>query len=448
MTYLASKIGITNITATPSPAVGSGTTTGTVTINGRRHTAYYFLSSGTMTFDKEVMCPVLIVAGGGSGGYGGGYGSFNPHPWWGGGGGGGGYLQTSYLFPANLAVTVSVGGPGGNSYIGHTTVGTKGVNQLVGTTAGGNGGSQSAGGNGGSGGGGSSDSVGAALSGGSGIHSTASPFQGFSQGTGLYYGQGPEGRECSFTATVSSNNILNCSAISSGFLAIGSIVKNSSGNNIGYISSFGTGTGGTGTYYLQARCNVSSISPSTPSAGTARITYGTVSAPLVVGSTVTLSGIVNTSYNGDWTVTASSSSGTADISCSVTASAGDLQTVGTSPRLFGVPVHSIGTAQTMTTYSGQGATWFDGVTRSVGGATGTTYSPQNTAPMAPAHPNASRGGGSGQVTYNATPIAPLTTERGAGGPGGSAYYSGSGNFSTNNYGLAGIGGIIIIAVPS
>lgn len=451
MTYLASKIGVTNITPTPNPVLGSGTTTGIVTINGKKHTAYYFTSTGSMTLDKDCECPVLLIGGGGSGGWGGGYGSGNPNPWWGGGGGGGGYLKTSYFFPANVAVTVTVGGAGGNSSLGHSSITSSGTNQFLVASAGGAGGTQGAGGSGGSGGGSSLDYVGSTTGSGAGTGgtstynnqtSTNTPFQGLGNSPNAYYGSGPEGRQSSFTASVGSGNVLTCTAIASGKIVLGSLIT-SGANSLGYISSLGTGTGGAGTYYLMLRSNVSNIVPSTPSSGQARISFGT-SCPLVVGSTVTLVDMPTAGYNGNWTV-AASSNGSADITCSVTTALGSFTTQGTRPRLFGVPSWTISSG-TMTTSGGQGATWYDGITRCVGGPNGTTYASQNGAPMAPAHPNAARGGGAGSP--DAAAISPLSTEVGAGGGGGGAYYSGGGNIITRNYGVGGSGGIVIIAVPN
>ena len=61
----------------------------------------------------------------------------------------------------------------------------------------------------------------------------------------------------SFTAS-QATTVLTVSAITSGNLGVGSVIKDASGNILGTIISLGTGTGGTGTYNMSTSATVSS----------------------------------------------------------------------------------------------------------------------------------------------------------------------------------------------
>jgi len=70
------------------------------------------------------------------------------------------------------------------------------------------------------------------------------------------------GTGCTFTGSTAGGTTLTVSAVASGTLYIGMGITTSAAPNttIGYITAFGTGTGGVGTYTLSATSTVSSTS--------------------------------------------------------------------------------------------------------------------------------------------------------------------------------------------
>lgn len=114
-------------------------------ISGSTYKYLTFNTSGTVIFNKKVICDILIVAGGGGGGSAG----ANEG---GGGGGGGGVGIGKILFKPNITYTITIGAGGEVNAVGGNTsiIGTD-INEIA---YGGGNGSATDGGNGGSGGGG------------------------------------------------------------------------------------------------------------------------------------------------------------------------------------------------------------------------------------------------------------------------------------------------------
>ena len=142
--------------------VPTGGTTSTHTITGQGYTSHTFLSSGDFYNAADLICDIMIVAGGGAGG--------NSHTSNGNGGGGGGgmVVATDYTLPAG-AHAVAVGAGGSGSGGGSNSPGNDGNNSTVASTptliavAGGGGSgnhSSTTGRDGGSGGGGSRSGTG------------------------------------------------------------------------------------------------------------------------------------------------------------------------------------------------------------------------------------------------------------------------------------------------
>lgn len=116
-------------------------------INSDGYNIDTFTNNGTIRFDVDTLCDVLIVAGGGAGGNNGG--------WEGGGGGGGGCVGIgTIIFKNNITYSIKIGAGGINAGNNGENSSISGDNINV-VTYGGGGGGWQYGGNGGSGGGGS-----------------------------------------------------------------------------------------------------------------------------------------------------------------------------------------------------------------------------------------------------------------------------------------------------
>ena len=95
-----------------SDYIFTGTMTQSNLSNGFR--ILYFTSDGTITFNSECVCQVLVVGGGGGGGFDGG-----------GGGGAGGVTDKSFTFSAGITYNLFVGGGGGGAQ-NSTSIGSDG----------------------------------------------------------------------------------------------------------------------------------------------------------------------------------------------------------------------------------------------------------------------------------------------------------------------------------
>lgn len=88
-----------------------------------------------------------------------------------------------------------------------------------------------------------------------------------------YYDSSDTSSGCLFTGSV-SGTVLTVSAVTNGTLAVGQAVNRSdTGATIGYISSLGTGSGGAGTYNLNASATVSSMTMSSDNGGTYLVAF-------------------------------------------------------------------------------------------------------------------------------------------------------------------------------
>ena len=99
-------------------------------------------------------------------------------------------------------------------------------------------------------------------------------------------GAPPQG--ASVTATTATNNVLNVTAVTSGALAVGDPVTGAGIPAGAYIQSFGTGTGGTGTYILSQATTASAAGVAVTAAG-AKETAWYVHTPAAAGELAMIS---------------------------------------------------------------------------------------------------------------------------------------------------------------
>lgn len=186
-------------------------------------------------------------------------------------------------------------------------------------------------------------------------------------GTGLQTGMTITGGGTSAGTTITAVNTaaftgytsgttLTITALTSSAIALGLIVTGSNMTPGTYISAFGSGSGGTGTYTLSQNQSVASGSSGTPvsltgtsytvnnsqlvssttltgTGLTATLTYANATTQFAVGDIITVSGMTPIGYNGKYTVTASSP-GSVSYACTAIGSMTVAGTITSASAIF------------------------------------------------------------------------------------------------------------------